>query len=256
VARGPGARELELARRTFFLILLSITMMMGNWSSTAADENPDSDSVIPSGDMIDATHGEPADWERVSQRFLNSEQVARTFTSAYIAGNPLELRLTNGKSNVVHWDRRLTLPAGTYNLSGEMRTENLDPMFDSATIGVSAGKSTFGSSFSPPDHSTQWQKGGLYFKIGKGPRRVKITCRLEGRGTASFRRVELTRLSNPPAAGATLVNLDDSPEPDEFIAPRPYDAPIGRPWTVFATMFLLAAISLAGWIALRPRQAS
>ncbi len=227
---------------------------MGNWSSLGADENPVPDGDIPSGDLINASHGEPADWERVSQRYLSSEQVAQTFTSAQVAGSPPELRLTNGKSNVVHWDRPARLPPGIYKLSGEMHPVGLDPMLDSATIGISTVKSTFGSSFSPPDHSTQWQKGGLYFKIGKAARKVKITCRLEGRGTVSFRRIELTRLSNPPESSATVVDLDKFPDPDELIPPRPYDAPTGRPWTVFAAMFLLAAISFSGWIALGPRQ--
>ena len=76
-------------------------------------------------------------------------------------------------------------------------------------------------------------------------------------GTVHFRRILLTKTSAPPRE-ADQVDLEAVFAQREQRArraiPKPFQRPIGSPWTVAATILVLAAITLSGWLGFKRDQ--
>ncbi len=63
----------------------------------------------------------------------------------------------------------------------------------------------------------------------------------------------LIEVSAAPPASARQIDLDSIPGRPPFdmsVPPEPFDPPTGHPWTLPATMTLLAAIAISGWLML------
>jgi hypothetical protein len=236
-------------RRIVFVAALLLLLIIVHAKAVMAGE-----SVPPDGDLIEGAGTEPSDWRRISQRYLKPDQIGETFEWIHPSGAPSELQLTSARRGLIRWERTVGLRPGLYHLTGDIQERGLIPNVDSAVIGLELSDSTFGLAESPQAEPSHWRAGELYLKVGKGPRRVDITCKLVGRGTVSCRRIILVKEKNPAPAGATVIDLDQYPERQEGEKPRPYDAPSGKMWTLLLTIVALTAITISGWIALDPRR--
>ena len=235
-------------QRLSLAVLLLFLFAFGHSIEVFAGEK-----VPPDGDLIDGAGTDPGDWLHVSQVYLKPEQAEHIFQWVHIQGHPSELQLSNPKRNVLRWERTVRLAPGLYHLTGEIRTEGLRPNLDLGNIGLELSRNMFGLSWLEQDQSSEWRKGELYFKVGDGDRDVDITCKLEGRGTVSCRRLILAKVATPVPNGINVIDLDKYPEEQHAQKPRPYDKPGGQIWTLFLTIVVLLAITVSGWIALGPR---
>src|SRR5579872_3506831 len=239
-------RSRRVGRATLLFSIL-VALLIGHRSQAFGAEVGSS-----KGDLIEGTGDSPPGWRGVSEQHLDPAVAAETFVWAHPSGAPSELRLINRKRNLIHWDRTLNLAPGWYYLSGEVRTEGLLVGRDVAFIAVQLPKNAFSLSSTETGLQSDWKKGGLYLKVGKGGRAVVISCKLEGRGTASFRLLSIAAVASPPATAQNRIDLDAYPEERE--GPHPYDAPRGRPWTLMFTIMVLIMATIWGWIGLDPRR--
>ena len=202
------------------------------------------DNLLLNGDLREGTLNSPADWRAESLR-----HDPKTFSWSQSSGAPGELQITSGKDVMARWSQTVNLAPGWYRLSGELRTESIEPGQGNAQIGVFAG----GVLWSLPikmTRSADWNSGVLYFKIAT-PREVPIVCLLVApRGTAHFRRILLTRTPAPPRE-ADQIDLEAKLARFERFTrrtiPQVFQPPTGSRWTVPATILMLVAITLLGW---------
>ena len=243
---GAGAVS-HSTQRLCLAVLLLFLFVFGHGIEVFAGENIPSD-----GDLIDGAGTDPSDWRHVSRIYLKPEQAEHVFQWLHLQGHPSELQLSIPKRNVLRWERTVRLAPGLYHLTGEIRTQGLRPNLDLGNIGLDLSRNMFGLSWLEQDQSSEWRKGDLYFKVGEGGRNVDISCKLEGRGTVSCRRLILAKLATTAPNGISVIDLDQYPEVQHAQKPRPYDKPGGQIWTLFLTILVLLAIAVSGWIALGP----
>jgi hypothetical protein len=237
IGSEPGfSVKLKSLVRSSSILMLLLLLCTGAWT---AEEN-----LLHNGDLREGTLNDPADWRAESLR-----HDPKTFSWSQPPGAPGELQITSGKDVMARWSQTVNLAPGWYRLSGELRTENIEPEQGNAQIGVFAG----GVIWSLPikiTRSPDWNSGVLYFKIAT-PRVVPIVCLLVApRGTAHFRRILLTRTSTPPHE-ADQVDLEAKLTRFEQFTrrtvPQGFKPPTGSRWTVPATILTLIAITLLGW---------
>jgi len=225
--------------------LLLVALLVCSGAGTA-DEN-----LLHNGELREGTPNSPAYWQAESLR-----HDSKTFSWCRPPGAPSELQITTAKADMARWSQTVNLAPGWYRLSGELRTENIDRKQGNVLIGVYAGGSTWGLPIKVTS-SSDWNSGVLYFKIGTR-RELQIVCLLAASaGTVHFRRILLTKTSAPPRE-ADQVDLEAVFAQREQRArrtfPKPFQRPTGNPWTVPATILVLAAITLSGWLGFKRDQ--
>jgi hypothetical protein len=120
------------------------------------------------------------------------------------------------------------------------------PTFTGATVSVLED----GITSADLKGNSDWQKLGLYLKIGPHGADIDVALRLGGymnltRGEAFFRNASVVRVEAPPANADHLYDLD-------VIRQQEVNGPVGRPWTLVVTLILLAVIAVVGWWMLTP----
>jgi len=234
--------RLKSSLKSSSILLLVFLLCTG---AGTVDEN-----LLHNGELQEGTLNDPTHWRAESLR-----HDSKTFSWSHPPGAPGELQITSGKDVMARWSQTVNLAPGWYRLSGELRTENVDREQGNAQIGVFAGGVIWGLPIKP--HSSDWNSGVLYFKIGT-PRELPIVCLLvASRGTAHFRRILLTRTSAPPRE-ADQVDLEAKLARFERFTrrtiPQHFQQPTGSRWTVPATILMLVAITLAGWFGFKRSQ--
>jgi len=218
-----------------------------------ADEN-----LLRNGELREGTPNSPAYWRADSLR-----HDSKTFAWSHLPGARAELQIARAEADMAFWSQTVDLVPGWYRLSGQLRTENVDPR-GNVMIGVYAGGSAVGLPIKLSS-SSDWNSGVLYFKIGI-PRELRIVCMLGASpGTVHFRRILLAKASAPPREAAQ-VDLEAILAQRERLAtqvtrqaarrrvPHPFRRPASNLWTVPATILVLAAITLAGWLGFKRDQ--
>jgi len=135
----------------------------------------------------------------------------------------------------------MTLQAGWYYVGAEVRTEQVPN--GSAGASISLDEDSMNSA--DLHGSAGWQRLGLYLKVGAHGADVDVALRLGGFGSlntgrAFFRNATVIKLDALPASAAPVFDLQAVRRSQ--IAP-----PIGKPWTLPATLALLAILAIAGW---------
>jgi hypothetical protein len=234
-----------------FAVALMVVGILSGCARTPFDQN-----LITNSDLTEGYGGEPFGWTRGSNRYLEQTQGNGDFGWIHPPGASGELVLSAHEINVVDWDQTITLAPGTYHLTGEMWMNDADSL-RGAGIDFRFGNNTLGLAGFDSSLPSDWKKGVLFFKAGK-PRKVEVDCKLIGRSnktrTAYFRHLSLIRMSGSPPAGGTVIDIDtygDTSLDRKFHASREaFMQPVGDPWTIIATLLLLSAIAIYGWVLL------
>ena len=245
IGSEPGDFSVKLRSSVTSSSILLVALLLCTGAGTA-DEN-----LLHNGELREGTLNSPAYWRAESLR-----HDSKTFSWSRPPGAPSELQITKAKADMARWSQTVNLAPGWYRLYGELRTEKIDPEQGNALIGVYASGSTWSLPIKVTS-SSDWNSGVLYFKIGT-PGELQIVCVLAASpGTVRFRRILLTKASAPPRE-ADQVDLEAMFAQREKRArrtiPKPFQRPIGSPWTVAATILVLAAITLSGWLGFKRDQ--
>ncbi len=205
--------------------------------STASAGAPNGPNLLANPDLTRGAGRSPDHWRTGGWK---EEPTVTGYDWLHSPGSEPELVVTNFQPNDARWIQSLSLGAGWYYVSTEVRTEQVPP--DAAGASVSLDEDGINSS---DLHGTaDWQRLGFYLKVGAHGADVDIALRLGNfgslnRGRAFFRKPSVVKVAAPPA---------DAPAFD-LAAVRKGEAapPIGHLWTLLATLALLAILAVVGW---------
>lgn len=152
-----------------------------------------------------------------------------------------EVEVLTHHDNDARWLQPVSLTAGWYHISAEVKTRDVLTFFTGANVSVL--EDGIISEDLRGDHD--WTRIGLYLKIGPHGADVDVCLRLGGyanltRGDAFFRDASIERVAAPPAGNPYTYDLD-------AIRKKEVTGPIGQPWTLVATLLLLLAFAGLGW---------
>lgn len=156
-------------------------------------------------------------------------------------GGPGELEIDNLEPNDARYQQTVTLGAGWYHFSAEVRTESVGANAAGAAISI------IEDAISSPDlrGTSDWRRLGFYLKVGPHGADVEVACRVGGfsslnTGRAFFRDLRAVKIVAPAPGAGPLFDL-------ETIRKQAEGKPVGSPWSLAATFIALAAVTALGW---------
>ncbi len=196
-------------------------------------------NILLNGDLAKGSENQPDNWR--TEAWVNGPDAVRYTWTHPTAGNPGTAAVENLKPNDGRWMQSLTLPAGWYYCSADVRTENVG----TAATGASISMMEDGIMSSDVRGTTDWQRLGFYVKVSGRGADVDIALRVGGFGSlnvgrAFFRDARVERIAAPPPGAHRVFDL-------MAIRKASATGPIGTPITVLATFLVLAAIAIWGW---------
>ncbi len=208
-------------------------------ASAGATGVPAGPNLLSNGDFAKGAGKSPDHWRTGG---WNESPAFTTYDWLHTDGSEPELVVNNLQANDARWLQTLTLGPGWYYVGAEARTEEVP--LNAAGASVSLDEDSINS---PDLHgAADWQRLGLYLKVGAHGADVDVALRLGGFGSlntgrAYFRKARVVKLDALPANAAPVFDL--SVVRRSLVAP-----PVGRPWTLVAVFMLLAIVTVVGWI--------
>jgi len=207
-------------------------------ASAAGAETPEGPNLLSNGDFAHGSGKSPDHWRTGG---WNESPAFTSYDWLHSTGSEPELMIDNLQPNDARWLQTLTLGPGWYYVGAEARTE-LVPL-NAAGASVSLDEDGINS---PDIHgSADWQRLGLYIKVGAHGADIDVALRLGGFGSlntgrAFFREARMVKLDALPANAAPVFDLTAVRKSQ--VAP-----PMGKPWTLPATFVLLVILAIVGW---------
>ncbi len=196
------------------------------------------DNLLANPDLTKGAGNSPDAWQ--SQAWQEGPEYS-TYQWTHEEGKPGELSVTNLKPNDARWAQSLSLTAGWYHFSADLRARNVGNNATGASLSIME------DSITSPDlkGTTGWQQVGFYLKVGPKGADLELACRVGGfgslnTGTVSCRNIRMERVAAPPNGAQSLFDL-------EKIRKESAEVPIGSPWTLVATFLFLIGVSAFGW---------
>ena len=195
-------------------------------------------NLLQNGDFAKGSEDQPDNWR--IEAWINKPDSFVTHWHAP-GQEPGELEVDNLEPNDGRWMQPLSLTPGWYQLSVDIRTENVGDKEDGATISVMED-----GIMSPDIKGTSgWQRESLYLKVGAQGADVDVALRVGGfaslnSGRAFFRNAVLEKIDAPPPNAAPTFDLD-------AIRKQAEPVPIGAWWSLVLTFVVLAASACVGW---------
>jgi dolichyl-phosphate-mannose-protein mannosyltransferase len=151
-----------------------------------------------------------------------------------------ELEVYNLKPNDARWVQTLTLPAGWYYFSAEVRTEKVG-----GNIGANISVTEDGIISPDVRADSGWRKVGFWLKVGRHGAELIVALRLGGfsslnTGRAFFRNPAVVSVAAPSPADTPAFDLAG-------VRKASASPPLGSPWDLAATFAVLAGIAVLGW---------
>jgi dolichyl-phosphate-mannose-protein mannosyltransferase len=195
-------------------------------------------NLLQNGNFAKGSEDQPDEWR--TEAWINKPDAFVCHWHPSTNG-PGELEVDNLQPNDGRWMQPLSLPPGWYQLSVEIRTENVGTKEDGASISVMED-----GIMSPEIRGTTgWQRVSLYLKVGGHGADVDVALRVGGfaslnTGRAFFRNASLVAIAEPPPGATPSFDL---------MAIRQESAPVpnGSHWSMVFTFAILAAIAYLGW---------
>ncbi|HXZ88498.1 MAG TPA: hypothetical protein VEF07_07985 [Candidatus Binataceae bacterium] len=156
-------------------------------------------------------------------------------------GHSGEIQLWTHRDNDARWVQQVSLGPGWYYISADVKTVGVLSTFTGANVSVLED----GIASADLKGDNDWHRLGLYLKVGPRGADVDVALRLGGymnltRGQAFFRDARVVRVSGPPPGATQVFDLDQ-------VRKEEVSGPVGRPWTLVATLIALAGLAGVGW---------
>ncbi|MGH7778385.1 MAG: hypothetical protein ACREQR_00955 [Candidatus Binataceae bacterium] len=196
-------------------------------------------NLLVNGDLAKGSEHQPDEWR--TEAWLNDPNAFAYDWTHPAAGGPGELKVAALRANDARWMQQLTLKAGWYHITAEVRTESVGTQATGASVSVMED----GIMSADIRGTSGWQPVGLYLKVGDRGADVQIALRVGGfgslnTGTAWFRNVRAEKIAAPPAGAAQTYDL-------AAIRKAAQPLPEGKPITLVATFVILAVVAAYGW---------
>jgi len=198
----------------------------------------DQKNLLLNGDFAKGSEDQPDSWR--TESWINSPDAFQTHWHSY-ADKPSETEVDNLQANDGRWMQPLTVAPGWYQLSADVRTENVGAKESGASISVMED----GIMSADIHGTTDWQRVTLYLKVSGQGADIDVALRVGGFGSlntgkAFFRNASLIAIDAPPPNATPTYDLN-------AIRQQSAPAPIGSPISLVVTFAALAAIAWAGW---------
>ena len=196
-------------------------------------------NLLQNGNFAKGSEDQPDEWR--TEAWINTPDAFACHWHPPQNGAPGELEVDNLQANDGRWMQPLSLGPGWYQLSADIRTENVSTKEDGASISIMED-----GIMSPEIRGTTgWQRVSLYLKVsGKGAD-VDVALRVGGfaslnTGRAFFRNATLVAVDALPAKAAPTFDLAS-------IRKEAAPVPLGKHWSMVLTVAALIAIACLGW---------
>ena len=215
------------------IALVAIFILIAFASRAGAAQN-----LLVNGDFAKGSEDQPDNWR--TEAWINKPEAFVTHWHAP-GKDPGEMEVDNIQANDGRWMQPLQLAPGWYELSVDIRTENVGAKESGASISVMED-----GIMSPEVKGTSgWQHEALYLKIGGHGADIDVALRVGGfgslnNGRAFFKNARLEKIDAPPPNAAPTYDLMAIRKAGEPV-------PIGAWWSMVLTFVMLAAIAVVGW---------
>jgi hypothetical protein len=229
--RDRGARAILLGAA---LLCGMLAAMSAPRRAAAADQK----NLLINGDFAKGSEDQPDLWR--TEAWINTPEAFQAHWHSY-TDKPCELEVDNLQANDARWMQSLTLSPGWYQLSVDVRTEDVGAKESGATISVMED----GIMSADIHGTTDWQRVTLYLKVAGHGADVEVALRVGGFGSlntgkAFFRNASLVAIDAPPPSATPTYDL-------MAIRQQGLPVPIGSPISLVLTFVALAAIAWTGW---------
>jgi len=238
--RFPFSQGKGLGVRFLYALLLCATLAAVSSPSPAgaAAAATDQKNLLLNGDFKKGSEDQPDSWR--IEAWINSPDAFQTHWHSY-TDKPSEMEVDNLKANDGRWMQPLTVPPGWYQLSVDVRTENVGAKESGASMSVMED----GIMSADIHGTTDWQRVTLYLKVGGHGADIDVALRVGGFGSlnsgkAFFRNASMVAIAAPPPNATPTYDLN-------AIRQQGAPVPIGSPISLVVTFLALAGIAWAGW---------
>jgi dolichyl-phosphate-mannose-protein mannosyltransferase len=196
-------------------------------------------NLLQNGNFAKGSEDQPDEWR--TEAWINKPEAFVCHWHPPQNGNPGELEVDNLQANDGRWMQPLSLGPGWYQLSADIRSENVGTKEDGASISIMED-----GIMSPEIRGTTgWQRVSLYLKVGGKGADVDVALRIGGfaslnAGRAFFRNATLIAIDAPPPNAAPTFDLMS-------IRQEAAPVPLGSHWSLVLTFAILISIAYLGW---------
>ncbi|MGA7871944.1 MAG: hypothetical protein WCA22_13740 [Candidatus Binatus sp.] len=207
-------------------------------ASTPCRAAAEQKNLLLNGDFAKGSEDQPDSWR--TEAWINNPEAFQTHWHSY-TDKPCELEVDNLQANDGRWMQPLTLAPGWYQLSVDLRTENVGAKESGASISVMED----GIMSADIHGTTDWQRVTLYLKVGGHGADIDVALRVGGFGSlntgkAFFRNASLVKIDAPPPSATPTYDL-------MAIRQQGAPKPIGSPISLVFTFAALAGTAWVGW---------
>jgi len=222
-------------------IILCAALLCGTLAGLSAPRRAaaaDQKNLLQNGDFAKGSEDQPDLWR--TEAWINTPEAFQAHWHSY-TDKPCELEVDALQPNDARWMQPLTLAPGWYQLSVDVRTENVGAKESGASISVMED----GIMSADIHGTTDWQRVTLYLKVGGHGADIDVALRVGGFGSlnsgkAFFRNASLIAIDAPPPSATPTYDLN-------AIRQQAAPVPKGSPISLVFTFALLAGIAWAGW---------
>ena len=234
--RFPFPRGKGLGVR--FLCPVFLLAILAAVSTSRPVHADDQKNLLLNGDFKKGSEDQPDSWR--TEAWINDPDSFATHWHSY-TDKPSEMEVDNLKPNDGRWMQPLTVPPGWYQLSVDVRTENVGAKESGASMSVMED----GIMSADIHGTTDWQRVTLYLKVGGKGADIDVALRIGGFGSlnsgkAFFRNATLFAIAAPPPNATPTYDLN-------AIRLQGAPVPIGSPISLIVIFMALVGIALAGW---------
>jgi len=231
--RGKGNNRARRLLGALFLCAMLAAVSMPHRTFAADQKN-----LLLNGDFKKGSEDQPDSWR--TEAWINSPEAFQTHWHSY-TDKPSEMEVDNLQANDGRWMQPLTVPPGWYQLSVDLRTENVGAKESGASISVMED----GIMSADIHGTTDWQRVTLYLKVGGHGADIDVALRVGGFGSlnsgkAFFRNASLIAIDAPPPSATPTYDLN-------VIRKQAAPVQIGSPFSLVFTFAMLAGIAWVGW---------
>jgi len=221
--------------RIFAYVLFAVFMFVAITPRHAGAAN----NLLQNGNFAKGSEDQPDEWR--TEAWINKPDAFVCHWHPPQNGAAGELEVNNLQANDGRWMQPLSLGPGWYQLSADIRTENVGIKEDGASISIMED-----GIMSPEIRGTTgWQRVSLYLNGGGKGADVDVALRIGGfaslnTGRAFFRNVTLVAVDAPPPKATPTFDLMS-------IRQEAAPVPLGKHWSMVVTFAALIAIACLGW---------
>ena len=230
--------HLRSYRRAILLCAVFLCAALAAVSTPCRAAGAEPKSLLLNGDFAKGSEDQPDSWR--TEAWINNPESFQAHWHSY-TDKPSELEVDNLKADDGRWMQPVTVAPGWYQLSVDLRTENVGTKESGASISVMED----GIMSADIHGTTDWQRVTLYLKVGGQGADIDVALRIGGFGSlntgkAFFRNASLVRIDAPPPNATPTYDLN-------AIRQQAAPVPIGSPISLAFTFAVLAGFAWAGW---------